>query len=792
MISMSPEKGIVISMKKNLSKYYTRIRNFTVKNSLWERVWLFPILAMWLELFVHIFDGNDLRFAPIYLVFAISYSLLFTAISALMKPRTAKNYSKVMAVILTVSYGAEFIAKTILQTYYPLSSMKTAAENHLYQFIDVIFLNIGLNLHKLIILFIPAIYIIVFGRFIFGDDIEKEVPHHLIEVMKTSKYKAVTPKMLLAGSILGIFLFHYLGLGLVHLPWGAGVRPKDLYYSDTDYNYQNEQLGMYNMLRLDIIHTLVPSTVRVPDTNLDIITGPGTEDPKTPDSGETVTTEGAIDQPPAVDRSPNAMDIDFDAIAAGTSNKDVKWLCDYFGSIAPTNKNEYTGMFKGYNVIFITMEAFDYLAVSEEYTPTLYRLMHEGFVFNNFYSALHFTSTSNGECQHLLGLYPKNGQPISMARTGELGTNCYFSLAQQLGRLGYNNYGYHNNWDLYERADSHRNLGYNWRWCGRGMLYEADRYGNLKWPQRDSFMIEHSTDLDDWLTSDKPFNIYYLTVSGHTPYSWNWVCNQHKELLEDAPWTETTKAYVATVVEVDKAMEVLLQKLEDAGKLENTLIIASPDHVPYTAVENMGELAGRDFGTSEAAAAINERVLDLELYRNGLIIWSASMKEPVQVDKVCCQVDILPTVSNLLGLEYDSRMLSGTDILSDSEGLVVFSSRCWRTDKGFFDRFTETFTPNEGVEMSEEETKAYVDRFKTIASCRLNMTARIIENNFYSIVFGEEGRVKGSLMTEKTGAYVPPAEPETKPDNNDTPAETETSGEAIEDAQERELLPRTR
>ena len=60
------------------------------------------------------------------------------------------------------------------------------------------------------------------------------------------------------------------------------------------------------------------------------------------------------------------------------------------------------------------------------------------------------------------------------------------------------------------------------------------------------------------------------------------------------------------------------------------------------------------------------------------------MEEPVVVDKPCCQVDILPTVSNLLGLEYDSRMLDGSDILSDSEGLVVFTSRCWMTDRGFY------------------------------------------------------------------------------------------------------------
>ena len=112
------------------------------------------------------------------------------------------------------------------------------------------------------------------------------------------------------------------------------------------------------------------------------------------------------------------------------------------------------------------------------------------------------------------------------------------------------------------------------------------------------------------------------------------------------------------------------------------------------------------------------------------------MAEPVEADKVCCQVDILPTVSNLLGLECDFRMLAGSDILSDSEGLVVFSSRCWKTDRGFYNRFTQTFTPAEGVVMTAEEQ--YMEAMKTLVGYKLDSTARIVENDFYSQVFGPE------------------------------------------------------
>ena len=325
-----------------------------------------------------------------------------------------------------------------------------------------------------------------------------------------------------------------------------------------------------------------------------------------------------------------------------------------------------------------------------------------------------------------------------MKRTGVLGTNCYFSLAQQLGRLGYTNLGYHGNTDMYGRYASHTNLGYTWKQYQTGLQLEMNSDGsNYLWPQRDKYMMEVS--VDDYINSDVPFHVYYLTVSGHTNYGWNRVANQYKDLVSGLPYSEKTQAYVAAAaIEVDRALEYLLQRLEEAGKLDNTLIVATGDHIPYADVDVLEELTGKTFGTSEALTNIDERNIDFDVYKNTLIMWSASMEEPVQVDKVCCQVDILPTVSNLLGLEYDSRMLAGSDILSDSEGLVVFSSRCWKSDRGFYNRFTEEFTPAEGVTMTAQEQEEYVSAMKRLVSYKLDSTALIVENDFYSQVFGPE------------------------------------------------------
>ena len=81
-------------------------------------------------------------------------------------------------------------------------------------------------------------------------------------------------------------------------------------------------------------------------------------------------------------------------------------------------------------------------------------------------------------------------------------------------------------------------------------------------------------------------------------------------------------------------------------------------------------------------------------------------------------------------------MLAGSDILSSSEGLVVFTSRCWMTDLGFYNRYTGEFTPAEGVSMTEEEQESYVAAMKKLVGYKLDSTPLIVENDFYNEAFG--------------------------------------------------------
>ena len=689
------------------------------------RVFLFPALLVYLELVFHIYMRTNLAYLPVYLVFAVAGGL-FCSVFTLPFHRLANSLvAKILAVAISLIYIVEIIAKKILQSYYAFSSLGMAAGNRLTDYSDVILSTVVRSIPIILVLLLPGILLCVFGTRLLGFE--------RLDIR-------------FAGLVLAAAaVFHVAGLGVIHLPWKGDLTPVQLYNMDTNLDDQVEQLGIWTMLRLDLKHMVFPPKDDL-DADFSDLEGLGGGGGSSSSAGD--GSQGQDTPEPVVDTSPNVMDVDLEEIAATAEDDRIVWLAEYFNSVTPTRKNEYTGMFEGYNVIFFTLEGFSGYAIDPELTPTLYKMANEGFVFHNFYTPLHFTSTSGGECQNLLGLYPKNGEPATMRRTGALETDLYFNLAQQLGREGYLVQGYHANSNMYDRNLSHPNLGFDWHQFGvtepattqRGALtnfdgLELNESGDLLWPQRDSYAVQASA--ANYLNSSQPFYVYYLTISGHMPYSDNRIVSPYRDVVRQLPYSETTQNYIATAMEVDRAMETLLNQLEAAGELDNTLIVAVPDHIPYFNVDTLEELAGKTFGSSEDLEYLREGNIDFDVYKNTLILWSASMEEPVQVDKVVGQVDVLPTVSNLLGLEYDSRMMAGKDALSDSEGLVVFSSRCWKSDRGFYNRYTGEFTPAEGVTMTQEEQDSYVSAMRQLVQYQLDSTERIVESDFYHYVFGE-------------------------------------------------------
>ncbi|MDO5522184.1 MAG: LTA synthase family protein [bacterium] len=669
----------------------------------------------------------NLKYAAIYLLFGLSIGCLCSFVTSLFKKTINKYLTYLFCLFGCLIYCIEMECKMILQTYYQLlSSAETAANNNLLDYKNAILTGITGHLLGLLLFLLPFILLLVLSHTIFTYQPKRFV---------------------LCSSLLGLAVLLHLGaLGVLSLSWSGDAEflPKNLYASDKNVEDQVESLGVFTMLRLDIKHSLfgVNENVNVDEdfnSISDLLNAPNTvgsspsPTAKASPSPSSNTEKSTPEPTKAVDTSPNVMDIDFSSLASKESNDSVKWLDRYFDSVEPTKKNEYTGMFKGYNVIFLSAEGFSGYMIDKKLTPTLYKLTHEAFVFHNFYTPLHFTSTSGGEFQNLVGLYPKNGNPISMTYTGKNKTWLPFTLANQLDKLGYNSQGYHCNVNMYGRELSHPNLGYDWHQSGSGVTMEKNSNGKALWPQSDEYLFKQT--VDEYINKDDPFNVYYMTISGHLPYSFDGdqMAAKNKDKVKDLPYSDKTKAYIAANLELENGLTYLINALKKAGKLENTVICMTADHIPYSDVDILEELSGKSFH-GDQLENLNEKNVNFDVYKNSLILWSGSMKDTVTIEKPCSQIDILPTLSNLLGLEYDSRLLMGTDILSDSSPFIHFSSNCWLTDKGLYNRFDGTFTLNDDVEMSAEEQEKYVTAMKKIASYKLKASELILTTDYYNTI----------------------------------------------------------
>ena len=416
--------------------------------------------------------------------------------------------------------------------------------------------------------------------------------------------------------------------------------------------------------------------------------------------------------PPPPEKTPveyNALQIDFDLLLAGEKDETVKDMHRYFASIPPSEKNDFTGKYQGYNLILITAEGFSHLAVREDVTPTLYRLMKEGYTFTDFYTPIWGVSTSDGEYVACTGLIPKHGV-WSFKRSAK--NALPLVMGNQLKTLGYQTVAYHNHsYKYYGRDLSHPNMGYTYKGIGNGLEMTKS------WPRSDLEMMEKT--IPEYIGQHQ-FHAYYMTVSGHLNYSFsgNQMAAKNKKLVQNLPFSEPARAYLATQIELDRALEYLVQKLEEAGIAERTLIAISADHYPYGLERSaQEELAGEKI----------EETFDL--YRNAFILWTKGM-EPLTIDEPCSSLDIIPTLSNLLGLPYDSRLLMGRDIHSSARPLVVFADGSFISERGRYNAITGKFFSPPGIRVGQD----YIDSVAGAVTRKIYYSALVLDKNYYAKV----------------------------------------------------------
>ena len=635
------------------------------------KIFFYSFLILYLELAYKIFVYDNIFNANLLytLLFSVPIILLLTLLSSLGRKKINIIITFVVTSILSIYFIFQYIFYQLFSI--PFSFQTIALANQALDFTNIIIESLVQNIIALVLFLLPLILLIILRKKI---NFEK---------------KTIKVNLIYLGSIIIFYLLSLLSLQLNKIDIYS---PYNLYFNIKEENKTIDSFGLLTATRLDIKRTIFGFDEKIISEN-------SSKDPE-----EEIVKEIKY----------NSVEINFEQLINENSNQNIKNLLTYFSNQLPTNENDYTGYFEGKNLIFILAEGFNSIAVDEKITPTLYKLTNNGFVFNNFYSPV-FLSTTGGEFQATTGLIPTQ-EILKLWKSNK--PTIYYALGNSFNRLGYTTNAYHNwTYTYYERTKTMKTLGFeSYMGCRNGLEKEM----SCRWLPSDVDLINVTFPK---YSSEKNFMTYYISVSGHAPYNFtggNSIASKNKQYVNDLSYSKNVKAYLASQIEFDRALESLINQLEAQGILDDTVIAFVGDHYPYTlTMDEVNELS--DYVRDEI----------VEVNRSNLVIWNSAMEEKVEVNKVGSQIDVLPTLLNLFGIEYDSRLIVGKDILSDTEGLAIFSNRSWVSDKGTYFAASKNFVARDGIEIEAD----YVSKINSKVANNFTISNSIIKYDIYNKIF---------------------------------------------------------
>ena len=686
------------------------------KRSLWP-LFFFPMALLYHELLLHAFDRTILFWdTPLVyiLLFSAAGGFLLSALVDILPRRAAHIVTYALCVFWTVLTCIEYCCKSYFKSYWGLSFITQMTGNVVGNFFSTMLEIIFGRIVFILLSFLPLVLLIILRR--------RLLPGKTLSVRCRVMALAVFAVCQAVGSALC-----YTG--------------EDR--ADYTYNYVTDyavpRFGLAATIRLEAQYAI-----------FDL-----------PDAPVIQVDEPVPDEPVVYDY--NKMELDFTATSDLVGGSTLENMHNYFSSKTASQQNEYTGMFKGKNLIQITAEAFSPYVISKELTPTLYKLTHEGFVFTNYYQPGWGQSTTGGEFAHMTGIIPTwvNGNLSFYASHQDY---MPFALGNQFRALGYTTVAYHNNaYTYYNRHLTHPNLGYDYYGQGNGLTLTVPG-----WPYSDLEMMELTAPayIEDYVNTGKPFHAYYMSVSGHANWGWgNAMSAKNREAAVAAypNASQPVQGYIAANLELEYALTYLLEQLEAAGIADDTVICMTADHSPYALVTDevdyYQELSGKQ-----------DSELDISRYKNTWLLWSGSMESSVTVNTPCSAIDILPTVSNLFGLEFDSRLMSGHDVFAQNYNasqvstcmpLVILPTNrgySWITAAGTYDAKTRTFTPNPGITVADD----YVKTVSSLIDAKYSYARQLIQYDYAGVVLHHP------QATHVMAAPPKPPEPSTDETAGDT------------------------
>lgn len=625
------------------------------------------LLFRWFNLF-NIYDAHVVRI----LIFSLSVSLGIFVVSSLLPKKSQLfllNFSLFFLAFIAltqVSYRLYMNANYSFRLFFSMASRVNDYASDFTKYIKL----------ENCIVFIPFIIFLVFSIKLSKNHTEK-----------LNWKKLIFPTVL-------VFVVHFVGI--LSLNWfnqeTLPIKVRELYDNPYIADLSLNQLGLSRFIIRDTRNLLLGTKeseeiIEIIPEEVVVISEP--------------SYERVIDDQAWIDKMNNE------------SNETIKIIDEYLMNRPITPRNEYTGLFKNKNLVYIMVEAFDFMAIDELLTPTLYKMSQDGFYFDHFFSPQYSCATGESEFIGLTSLIPRTGICSPNTYTNNTYKTSIFNLFNE---EGYFSSSYHNYSDkFYQRTELHVNLGST-------KFYNNDdlEIKTLKgWPS-DVNLMEEAFKV---YGNQEKFFSYIITSSTHFPYDidstlGNRYIEQISAIYPDLPMN--VMRYKSKAMELDKSIETLMNLLDAQGILDDTVIILYGDHFPLKTEKQVFLDYGDPY--KNRSQGFNMNILPM-------IIYNSEVKGS-QISKVSSTFDLVPTIANLFDLDYDPRFYFGVDIFDTTQERVVpYASLSWNNELGAYSVASAKFFPfDENNTLTQEE----ITRISKIIKQNSDISYRLLKNDYFS------------------------------------------------------------
>jgi phosphoglycerol transferase MdoB-like AlkP superfamily enzyme len=418
-----------------------------------------------------------------------------------------------------------------------------------------------------------------------------------------------------------------------------------------------------------------------------------------------------------------------------------KKFVDYYeNNSLEVSDNEYTNMFKDYNVVFVHMESMTSFLIDLEINgisiaPNLTKLSQEGMYFSNFYPQIGVGTSSDSEFTLSTSLMPaSNGTAFVSYFDRE-----YSTIQKLMKDEGYYTFSMHGNKaSMWNRSNMHPSLGYMDFYSKTSFVIDEEVGLGLS---DKSFFRQAIPILENIEENNEKYMGTIITLSNHTPFDNNELFEQIDLTYHTTQYNEDTKEdeevvydylegtklgdYIRSSHYADDALGEFISYIQESDYFDNTLFVFYGDHDPKLALSEFYNYYNFDPETGEILDESSENYVAYDYYSNELnkktplILWTKNKKLSQEVSYYMGMIDVSPTIGNMVGI-YNEYAL-GHDIFEiKNDNIIAFPNGNFLTSKVYYRDSKEEYKPlNLDEALSDsyiKECKVYVDNIIDISN----------------------------------------------------------------------------